>query len=67
MFSMDFEEFLWAKGYSLDQIEGYFQHLLKMEPPSDTEYNVMLSNFRGVYRDRRYARNCQQVCYKWQL
>ena len=46
MFSMDFEEFLWAKGYTPEQIEGYFQHLLKTEPLSDTEYHVMLSNFR---------------------
>lgn len=46
MFSMDFEEFLWAKGYTPEQIEGYCQHLLKTEPLSDTEYNVMLSNFR---------------------
>ena len=46
MFSMDFEEFLWAKGYTPEQIEGYFRHLLKTEPLSDTEYNVMLSNFR---------------------
>ena len=46
MFSMDFEEFLWAKGYTSEQIEGYFRHLLKTEPLSDTEYNVMLSNFR---------------------
>ena len=46
MYSMDFEEFLWAKGYSDEQIEGYYQHLLKTEPLSDTEYNVMLANFR---------------------
>ena len=46
MYSMDFEEFLWAKGYSEEQIEGYYQHLLKTEPLSDTEYNVMLANFR---------------------
>lgn len=46
MFSMDFEEFLWAKGYTPEQIEGYCQHLIKTEPLSDTEYTVMLSNFR---------------------
>lgn len=46
MYSMDFEEFLWAKGYTQEQIEIYYQHLLRTEPLSDTEYNVMLANFR---------------------
>ena len=46
MYSMDFEEFLWAKGYSTGQIEEYYKHLLEVKPLSDTEYNVMLANFR---------------------
>ena len=46
MYSMDFEEFLWAKGYSTGQIEEYYKHLLEIKPLSDTEYNVMLANFR---------------------
>ena len=46
MYSMDFEEFLWTKGYSTGQIEEYYKHLLEVKPLSDTEYNVMLANFR---------------------
>jgi len=46
MYSMDFEEFLWAKSYSTEQIEEYYKHLLEIKPLSDTEYNVMLANFR---------------------
>ena len=46
IYSMDFEEFLWAKGYSPEQIEEYYRHLIEVKPLSDTEYNVMLANFR---------------------
>ena len=46
MKSLDFEEFLWAKGYSNKQIESLYQKMLKVEPLSDTEYSVMLENFR---------------------
>ena len=46
MHSMDFEEFLWAKGYSAGQIEIYYKHMLEITPLSKTEYDVMLRNFR---------------------
>ncbi len=46
MHSMDFEEFLWAKGYSQDQIEDLYQHMKTMTPFSNVEYNVMLDSFR---------------------
>ena len=46
MFSLDFEEFLWAKGYKTTQIEELYQKLLSSTPLSETEYNVMLDNFR---------------------
>ena len=32
MFSMDFEEFLWAKGYSDAQIEEWYSNLLSLKP-----------------------------------
>ena len=32
MFSMDFEEFLWAKGYADDLIEELFKHLCELSP-----------------------------------
>ncbi len=46
MYSLDFEEFLWAKGYKENQIEELYQKLLKTVPLSELEYIVMLENFR---------------------
>lgn len=45
MFSMDFEEFLWAKGYSDDQISSILQHMTMMVPFGETELNVFKSLF----------------------
>lgn len=45
MYSLDFEEFLWAKGYSEEQIEDLYEHMVKCIPFSTTEYGVMLSIF----------------------
>ena len=46
MHSLDFEEFLWAKGYTDDQIESIYTHLVSQESFSDNEYDVWLDNFR---------------------
>ncbi|MCM1120993.1 MAG: DUF4143 domain-containing protein [Eubacterium sp.] len=46
MHSMDFEEFLWAKGYRKEQIEELYQHMLQMTPLSETEWNVFSQSFR---------------------
>lgn len=46
MYSMDFEEFLWAKGYKEEQIEDLYKCMLEMKPLSNTQYNVMMSNFK---------------------
>ena len=46
MYSLDFEEFLWAKGYRAEQIEEMYQKMLSVTPLSSTEYDVMLENFR---------------------
>jgi len=46
MYSMDFEEFLWAKGYKENQIEDIFQHMLTLTPFSQLELNVLFENFR---------------------
>ena len=46
MYSLDFEEYLWAKGYKQAQIEEMYQKLLNTVPLSDIEYTVMLENFR---------------------
>lgn len=46
MFSMDFEEFLWAKGYKQEQIEDLYVHMKNNIPFSKLEYDVMLNNFQ---------------------
>ena len=46
MYSMDFEEFLWAKGYSETQIEELFNCMKNLEPLSNTTLNVMFENFK---------------------
>ena len=46
MYSLDFEEYLWAKGYKDSQIEDMFQKMLNITPLSNVEYEVMLENFR---------------------
>ena len=46
MYSLDFEEFLWAKGYTAEQIEDLYQKMRTVTPLSNVEYAVMLENFR---------------------
>lgn len=46
MTSLDFEEFLWAKGYKDTQINDLYQCMLNVTPLSQTQYDVMLSNFK---------------------
>ncbi len=45
MYSMDFEEFLWAKGYGEDAIEGLLFHMKELKPFSDLEMKVYHSLF----------------------
>lgn len=44
--SMDFEEFLWAKGYKEEVIDDMLNSMIKLEPLSSTMYDVMLENFK---------------------
>ncbi len=46
MYSLDFEEFLWAKGYSQNQVESIFLHIKTLKPFSENEYDVWIENFR---------------------
>lgn len=46
MHSLDFEEFLWAKGYSQNQIESIFSHIKNTEPFSENEFNVWMNCFK---------------------
>ena len=45
MFSMDFEEFLWAKGYKEDVIEDMLAHMKSLKPFGNTEMYVVNSLF----------------------
>ena len=46
MYSMDFEEFLWAKGYKENQIEEMYSYMRNCKPLPKVMYNVMLENFK---------------------
>ncbi len=45
MQSLDFEEFLWAKGYSGTQIEDLYAHIAEQKPFSQLEMDVMFGHF----------------------
>ncbi len=45
MNSMDFEEFLWARGYRSEQIEDMYLHMLENRALSELEYKVMMNVF----------------------
>ena len=45
MFSMDFEEFLWAKGYHEEQIADILQHMKDSKPFNEIELKVYKSLF----------------------
>ncbi len=47
MYSLDFEEFLWAKGYRPEQIEELYRKMLTVTPLSNVEYDVMLEKYSG--------------------
>lgn len=46
MYSMDFEEFLWAKGYSAEQIEDLYRHMSSLQPFTQLELETMTDVFR---------------------
>ena len=46
MYSMDFEEFLWAKGYKEEQIGDLYTHMIDLKPLGKVQYDVMMSNFK---------------------
>ena len=43
---MDFEKFLWAKGYKENQIEELYECMKKCIPLSTTAFDVMMQNFK---------------------
>lgn len=46
MHSLDFEEFLWAKGYSQEQIESIYSHMKNIESFSENEFDVWMNCFK---------------------
>lgn len=46
MYSMDFEEFLWAKGYKEKQIEDLYICMKECRPLTTTQFDVMMLNFK---------------------
>ena len=46
MHSMDFEEFLWAKGYSNDFVEDLYQHMSEVKPFAPLQMDVLFELFR---------------------
>lgn len=46
MMSLDFEEFLWAKGYSSSQIEDLYAHMLGVTPFNAVQMETMMAAFR---------------------
>ncbi len=57
MFSMDFEEFLWAKGYNDEVISGMLDHMKTFTPFSELEMSV----FHDLFRDYVILGECQQL------
>lgn len=45
MHSLDFEEFLWAKGYRAEQIESLYQNMKKVQPLSELELKTFFEIF----------------------
>lgn len=46
MHSMDFEEFLWAKGYNDEFTADLFSHMLDVRPLSELQMDTLMSLFR---------------------
>ncbi len=46
MYSMDFEEFLWAKGYTEEQIDDLYKCTIELRPLGNVQYEKMMQNFK---------------------
>ncbi len=46
MYPLDFEEYLWAKGYASAQIESFYEHMRAAKALSTTALNMLRRNFR---------------------
>ena len=46
MHSMDFEEFLWAKGYTAEFIDDLYEHMLEVKPFNQLQLDILFDLFR---------------------
>lgn len=46
LYSLDFEEYLWAKGYKPAQIQDFYTHMAEGTPLSALQFQVLQENFR---------------------
>jgi len=46
MHSLDFEEFLWARGYSEEQVEELYSHMATLTPFSQLEMDTLMGHFK---------------------
>ena len=46
MYSLDFEEFLWAKGYTEDQIEYIYKFMKELKPLPEILFNILNDLFK---------------------
>lgn len=46
LYPLDFEEFLWSRGYTSEQVDLFYQHLLETRPLSRLEMDVLQKNFQ---------------------
>ena len=46
MYPLDFEEYLWAKGYTSEQIEIFYRHMHELKPLPNTFLSVLREAFR---------------------
>ncbi|MBQ9233655.1 MAG: AAA family ATPase, partial [Lachnospiraceae bacterium] len=46
MYSLDFEEFMWAKGYKPEHIEELYSHMIECKPLPNSVFNAVMEVFR---------------------
>lgn len=46
LYSLDFEEYLWAKGYKPTQIQDFYSHMVEGTPLSSLQLQILQENFQ---------------------
>ncbi len=64
MFSLDFEEFLWAKGYDDSTVEDMLEHMRTLKPFNEVEMSVYSELFFRLLYSGRNAGCCAGICRK---